>query len=61
MMGKDGRITFVNDVLATWLGYRPDELIGRRPAELSADQDAGRVENELRERARAAPAATTFV
>ena len=51
MMGNDGRITFVNDVLATWLGYRPDELVGRRPAELSVDQDAARVEHGLRERA----------
>ena len=50
MMGKDGRITFVNDVLAKSLGYGPDELIGRRPAELSADHDTARVESELRER-----------
>ena len=50
MMGRDGRITFVNDVLAKWLGYGPDELIGRRPAELSVEQDAARVEDELRER-----------
>ncbi len=44
MMGRDGRITFVNDVLAKWLGYGPDELIGRRPAELSAEHDTARVE-----------------
>ena len=50
MMGSDGRITFVNDQFAESLGYSVDEIIGRRPAELSADQDAEKLEGELRGR-----------
>ena len=50
LVGSDGRITFVNDVLAASLGYKADELVGRRPVELIADEDADKVQSELRER-----------
>lgn len=45
----EGRITFVNGRLADMLGYRPDELIGRRAADLLAEADQARAESAFHE------------
>jgi PAS domain S-box-containing protein len=51
VMDGDGRITFVNDVFAGSLGYRAEEMIGRRPAEFGAGLEAQHwLEDELLQR-----------
>ena len=35
----EGSITFVNETLAEWLGYTPDEMLGRTAADFIAEED----------------------
>jgi PAS domain S-box-containing protein len=50
LMDSQHRITFVNEVFAESLGFTPEEIVGRRPYDLSADGDAGKLDAELRGR-----------
>jgi PAS domain S-box-containing protein len=45
---NDGVLTFVNDRLASMLGYEPRELIGRRASELMTGFDATQTRSEVR-------------
>jgi len=46
-IGNDGRYLDVNDALLTRLGYRREEMIGKRPADFVTAEAARRIETEL--------------
>src|SRR5690606_37155469 len=46
-IGRDGCYLDVNDALLERLGYRREEMVGRRPAEFVTPESAERIEKEL--------------
>ncbi|MGH8167414.1 MAG: sigma 54-interacting transcriptional regulator, partial [Woeseiaceae bacterium] len=46
-IGQDGHYLDVNDAFCDRLGYRRDEMVGRRPAEFVTEESAERIEKEL--------------
>ena len=46
-IGDDGRYLDVNDAMLSRLGYKRDEMVGRRPAEFVTSESAGRIEKEF--------------
>ncbi|HWM30047.1 MAG TPA: PAS domain-containing protein, partial [Woeseiaceae bacterium] len=46
-IGQDGHYLDVNDAFCDRLGYRRDDMVGRRPAEFVTEESAERIEKEL--------------